>query len=234
MRNSVAHIGAVAVVVLMLGAFEAAAQIPEIPRDTVLPIARAPDTVSRDSTVKDTAAVSVAPRLQSVVVKGNVHRTSYLKLESSFATKTPTLLRDIPQAVSVINRALIRDQSMQGMADVTRYVPGITMGQGEGNRDQPTIRGNSTTADFFVDGVRDDAQYYRDLYNVERVEALKGSNAMIFGRGGGGGIINRVSKEAEFATVRSLSLEGGSFDHKRGMLDVGQALGSRVAGRFNG
>ncbi|HEX8673007.1 MAG TPA: TonB-dependent receptor plug domain-containing protein, partial [Longimicrobium sp.] len=63
-----------------------------------------------------------------------------------------------------------------------------TMGQGEGHRDAPTIRGNSSTADFFVDGVRDDAQYFRDLYNVERVEALKGSNAMIFGRGGGGAV----------------------------------------------
>jgi outer membrane receptor for monomeric catechols len=70
------------------------------------------------------------------------------------------------------------------------------MGQGEGHRDAPTIRGNSSTADFVVDGVRDDAQYYRDFYNLERVEALRGSNAMVFGRGGGGGVINRVTKMA--------------------------------------
>jgi catecholate siderophore receptor len=82
--------------------------------------------------------------------------------------------------------------------------------------------------------VRDDAQYFRDLYNVDRVEAIKGSNAMVFGRGGGGGIINRVTKEAEFAPIRSLSLEGGSFDHRRGVLDVGQAISSNVAVRFNG
>ena len=74
------------------------------------------------------------------------------------------------------------------MADVTRYIPGVTMGQGEGNRDQTTIRGNNTTAAFFVDGMRDDVQYFRDLYNVERVEALKGANALIFGRGAGGGV----------------------------------------------
>jgi len=218
----------------MLGAFEAAAQSPEIPRDTVLPMARAADTVSRDSTVKDTATVSVAPRLQSVVVKGSVHRTEYLRLESSFGTKTPTLLRDIPQAVSVINRALIRDQSMQGMADVTRYVPGITMGQGEGNRDQPTIRGNSTTADFFVDGVRDDAQYFRDLYNVERVEALKGSNAMIFGRGGGGGVINRVSREAGWIPAHELMLQAGSYANKRATIDIGGKIDTTVAARFDG
>src|SRR5207237_7576680 len=102
-----------------------------------------------------------------------------------------------------------------GMGDVVRYVPGVTMSGGEGHRDQPTIRGNSTTADFFVDGVRDDAQYYRDLYDVERVEALKGANAMTFGRGGGGGVINRVTKQAEWAPTRAVTLEGGSFRHAR-------------------
>ena len=73
------------------------------------------------------------------------------------------------------------------MADVLRYVPGATVGQGEGNRDQITLRGQNTTADFFIDGVRDDVQYYRSLYNIERVEILKGPFALIFGRGGSGG-----------------------------------------------
>ncbi|HYW06166.1 MAG TPA: TonB-dependent receptor, partial [Longimicrobium sp.] len=153
---------------------------------------------------------------------------------TSTATRTETPLRDVPQSVSIVTRELIADQSMQGMADVVRYVPGITMGQGEGHRDAPTLRGNSSTADFFVDGVRDDAQYLRDLYNVERVEALKGSNAMIFGRGGGGGVLNRVIKEAQWAPTRTLTAEGGSFDHKRGTVDVGQGFGTRVAARLNG
>jgi catecholate siderophore receptor len=119
------------------------------------------------------------------------------------------------------------------MADVVRYVPGITMGQGEGNRDQPTIRGNATTADFFIDGVRDDAQYFRDIYNVERVEALKGSNAMIFGRGGGGGVVNRAMKEAGWDPVREVMLQGGSFYNRRMTVDVGQRLSDRIAGRVN-
>jgi catecholate siderophore receptor len=148
--------------------------------------------------------------------------------------KTPTPIRDVPQSVSTISRALAADLSMQSMADVVQFVPGVMMGQGEGNRDQPTIRGNNTTADFFVDGVRDDAQYFRDLYNVERIEVMKGSNAMIFGRGGGGGLLNRVTKEAEWAPVRELMLQGGSFDNKRASLDVGQGLSHAVAARFNG
>jgi len=184
---------------------------------------------------QDTMARDSAQRLGRVVVKERATKASgYTTSRTTTATKTDTPLRDTPQAVSIVGRQLIADQAMQNMADVVRYVPSITMGQGEGHRDAPTIRGNSSTADFFVDGVRDDAQYYRDLYNVERVEALKGSNAMIFGRGGGGGIINRVSKDAGFAPIRAFTLEGGSFDHKRGTVDVNEPITSRVAARFNG
>jgi catecholate siderophore receptor len=112
---------------------------------------------------------------------------------TSTATRTPTPLRDVPQAVTVVSRELIADQGMQSMADVARYVPGVTMGQGEGNRDQVTIRGNNSTSTFFVNGVRDDVQYFRDLYYVVRVEALKGRKGLIFGRVSGGGVINRVT-----------------------------------------
>ena len=85
-------------------------------------------------------------------------------------------------------------------------MPGVGIAQGEGNRDTPILRGNSTTSDFFVDGVRDDVQYIRDFYNVERVEALKGPNAMAFGRGGGGGVINRVTKEAGFTPLHEVTV----------------------------
>jgi len=152
----------------------------------------------------------------------------------SSAIKAPTPLQDVPQAISVVSRDLIRDQSMQSMADVVRYVPGITMAQGEGHRDAPVIRGNVTTSDFYVNGVRDDVQYYRDLYNVERVEAVKGANAMTFGRGGGGGVINRVTKQAEFQPLREVSLQGGSFGNKRFSADAGHNFGDRAAIRLNG
>src|SRR5262245_60758539 len=151
----------------------------------------------------------------------------------SSATKTPTPLRDVPQAITVVTKELIRDQMMASVADVVRYVPGIVAHQGENNRDQLVIRGNSSSADFFLDGVRDDVQYYRDLYNLDRVEALKGSNAMIFGRGGGGGVVNRVSKVAEFLPLAEFTLLAGSYDHKRVSADVDRALSKTVAFRFN-
>jgi catecholate siderophore receptor len=164
-----------------------------------------------------------------------VETPEYTAPVTSTATKTPTQLVDIPQAITVVGRELIKDQLMAGMADVVRYTPGITMAQGEGHRDAPVIRGNATTADFYVNGVRDDVQYMRDLYNVERVEAVKGPNAMIFGRGGGGGVINRVTKEAVFAPFREILLQGGSFGNKRVSSDLNQTLfGDKLAFRLNG
>ena len=149
-------------------------------------------------------------------------------------TRTETPLRDVPQAVSVISRTLIADQTMGSMADVVRFVPGVGMAQGEGHRDAPIFRGNTSTSDFFVDGIRDDTQYLRDLYNVERVEVLKGPNGMIFGRGGVGGVINRVTRQAEWSPARELSVQGGSWENRRLTADLGGAMNSAVAARLTG
>src|SRR5205823_2089204 len=150
------------------------------------------------------------------------------------ATRTATVLRDIPQSVTAISAHQLRDQNMMSIADVVRYIPGITATQGENNRDQLVIRGNSTSADFFLNGTRDDVQYYRDLYNVDRVEALKGPNAMTFGRGGGGGVINRVTREAGFTRAREVTFQTGSFGEKRFTADFDQPLNRNVAARLNG
>ena len=158
----------------------------------------------------------------------------YQVVATSAATRTPTPLLDVPQSVGIISGELMRDQMMMSLADAVRYIPGITMAQGEGHRDAPIIRGNATTADFFVNGVRDDVQYFRDLYNLDRVEAVKGPNAMIFGRGGGGGVLNRVTKEASFVPLREVYLQGGSFGNKRVSGDLNQALGEKLAFRMNG
>lgn len=187
------------------------------------------DSARTDSTARDTIV------LRPVVISARAADRRFPAYTSS-ATKTERALRDVPQAVTVLSSSLIADQAMQGMADLVRYVPGVSMGQGEGHRDAPTIRGNSSTADFFVDGVRDDAQYLRDLYNVERVEALRGSNAMMFGRGGGGGVINRVTKTALFGASqpRSVTFAGGSYEHKRSTIDFGESFSPTFAARLNG
>ena len=158
----------------------------------------------------------------------------YLATPITSATKTFTALRDIPQSVSIVGKQQIADQLITNLGDFARYQPGITSHQGENNRDQLIIRGQSSSADFYVDGVRDDAQYQRDLYNLERIETLRGPNALSFGRGGGGGVINRVTKEAEFDSLYQGTLQGGSYGNKRATFDIDQKINAQLAIRVNG
>jgi len=182
----------------------------------------------------DDAAAEAPTPLPRVTVVGEHESDGYRAERSRTATKTDTPLIDVPQSVSVVTRDLIRDQSMQSLMDVARYVPGAGMAQGEGNRDAIILRGNSSTSDFFLDGVRDDVEYFRDLYNIDRVEILKGPNAMIFGRGGAGGVVNRVSRQANWEPVREVTLQGGSWDNRRAAFDVGGTFSDGFAARVMG
>ncbi|ALE17349.1 Ferrichrome-iron receptor [Altererythrobacter epoxidivorans] len=183
------------------------------------------------------ATVAVAPEDRdylptTIVVTGEIE--GYVEDDGSTGTKTPTPLIEVPQTITFITDDQLDDQAITQLADALRYVPGISLDTGEGHRDQVYIRGQASTADFYLDGLRDDAQYYRPLYNVERIEILKGANALIFGRGGGGGVINRVSKKAEFdnadvglgASVDSF----GAFDLS---IDANTPLNDNIAGRIN-
>lgn len=167
-----------------------------------------------------------------IVVTGQ--RDGYATDDGSTGTKTPTALIDVPQTIAVITEDQLDDQAITQLGNALRYVPGVTLDTGEGHRDQVFIRGQASTADFYLDGLRDDAEYYRPLYNVARVEVLKGANALIFGRGGGGGVINRVSKTASL-TDRVLAFEGGvdSFGAFSLGIDAGQPLAEGIAARIN-
>jgi catecholate siderophore receptor len=167
------------------------------------------------------------------VTVGGATTIGYIETRTATATKTETPLIDIPQSVSVLTKEFIRDQGFQSLGESLRYVPGVIPHQGEGNRDDVVIRGQRSNADFFVNGLRDDVQYFRDFYNVQTIEVLKGPNAMIFGRGGGGGIINRILKEADGKPIREIILQGGQFDNKRAAIDLGGAVNPNVAVRFN-
>lgn len=173
-----------------------------------------------------------AKKVELAPLKVESQASDYSAPRTRTATKTDTPLRNVPQAISVVTEKQIRDQSMQGMADVVRYVPGVQMAQGEGHRDAPIMRGNITTSDFFVDGMRDDVQYLRDLYNVERVEVLKGPSGMIFGRGSSGGLINRVTKQANWVDGNELGLTYGSWENRRITADFNQAVNDRFALRL--
>jgi len=177
------------------------------------------------------AADAAAERAEPIVITGQ--QLKYGVRSTSTATKTNTDVKDIPQALTTITSRQIEDQQLRSVGELLKYVPGASYGGGEGNRDQIVLRGNSSTADFFVDGVRDDVQYFRDFYNIDRVEVLRGPNAMIFGRGGGGGIINRVLKRPTLNSYRSMMGSGDGWGGFRLTGDVDQPLSSVFGVRLN-
>lgn len=203
-----------------------------VPRPTLLALLL---TLAFSASAAELDQSLASASMASVTIVGHHDDSSYQVKRSTAGTRTDTAIADLPQSITVINQALIQDAAMQSMADVARYVPGIGMANGEGNRDAPIFRGiTNASGDFYIDGVRDDVEYYRDLYNVEQVEALTGPNAMIFGRGGSGGIINRVTRQAHFGVQqRSLDLALGSYQNRRLSADIGQVLNDTLALRVN-
>src|SRR3954464_4315274 len=167
-----------------------------------------------------------------IVITGQ--QVKYGVRSTSTATKTDKNSKDIPQALTTVTSRQIEDQQLRSVGEMLLYVSGASYNGGEGNRDTIILRGNSSTADFFVDGVRDDVQYFRDFYNVDRVEVLKGPNAMIFGRGGGGGVVNRVLKRPTFRDGGEGLISTDSHGSLRLSGDVDQALGGNVGLRLNG
>jgi catecholate siderophore receptor len=178
------------------------------------------------------AAAADAAEATTIVVTGQ--RLEYGVRSTSTATRTNTNIRNIPQALTIISESQIEDQALRSISEVLYFVPGATPGTGEANRDQMTLRGNNSTADFFVDGLRDDAQYFRDLYNVDRVEILRGPNAMIFGRGGGGGVVNRVLKRSSLRANHDFIAASDEHGGVRLAGDVDQPLAAGFGVRVNG
>ena len=172
---------------------------------------------------------SFSQDVEEIVVKGKV-----LYSDQVTALKTPVPIIDVPQTLSIVTDDEIRLQGFRELGDIVRYTPGVNTSQGEGHRDSIVFRGVRSTADFYLDGVRDDVQYYRSLYNLEQVEILRGPNALLFGRGGTGGIINRVTKKAvldeQFGSFDMGADSFGAFDFA---VDYNVSTGEKSALRIN-
>ncbi|GAB5500587.1 MAG: TonB-dependent siderophore receptor PiuA [Pseudohongiellaceae bacterium] len=162
------------------------------------------------------AASAVAQDDDATLVEELVVRGQYLYRDQVNALRTPTPIIDVPQSLSIITAEQITQQGFTSIGDIINYTPGVNTSQGEGHRDAVVFRGVRSTADFFIDGARDDVQYYRPLYNLEQIEILRGPNALLFGRGGTGGILNRVTKKGVIDEVFTSYQAGvnsfGGFD----------------------
>jgi len=166
---------------------------------------------------------------EEILVIGDV---LYSDLVNSVKTPTPVNVR---QSLTITTAEQIFDRGFTSLGEIVEYATGVNTSQGEGHRDAIVFRGVRSTADFFIDGVRDDVQYYRGLYNLEQVELLRGPNALLFGRGGTGGVVNRVTKKG----VLGENFSGGQIAlntfgpfHARG--DINIAASDRIAVRVNG
>lgn len=151
-----------------------------------------PEAPSEPETHQIVTAAGVVLEMQGtgIVVSGDVLQSSAIN-----SVKTPTPIIDVPQSLSITTEEEIAERGWTSIGQIVDYTPGVNTSQGEGHRDAIVFRGVRSTADFFIDGMRDDVQYYRGLYNLEQVEILRGPNALLFGRGGTGGVLNRVTKK---------------------------------------
>jgi catecholate siderophore receptor len=143
-------------------------------------------------------------------------------------------ISDIPQAITVIPEGLLEDQNATTLKEGLRNVPGLTFNAGEGGRigDNMNIRGFYSFGDLYVDGIRDTAQYNRDLFNVTQVDVLRGAASMLFGRGQAGGVINEVSKTPFLMNKSNVAITAGSYDYYRGTADMNVVLNQESSTAF--
>ncbi|SHN33479.1 catecholate siderophore receptor [Duganella sacchari] len=184
-------------------------------------------------TISPYVAAQTEQTMQTVTVTGESD-AGYRISSSNSASKIDAPLRDIPQTVNVVPAQLLHDQGARSLQDVMKNVPGVGLSTGDGQRDQVTIRGFSAISDQFVDGMRDDALYFRDLSNIDQVEVVKGPASVLYGRGSSGGMINRITKKPGIDRSE-VSVQAGSWGQKRGEFDLARNLSAQgVAVRVTG
>lgn len=154
--------------------------------------------------------------------------------QASSATKGLMQLKDVPQIVNVVPKQVLREQTVTSMQGALQNVAGLSFSVGDGQRDQVMIRGFSAITDNYVDGIRDDALYFRDMSNVERIEVLKGPASVLYGRGSAGGLVNKINKKPMDESLREVSLIGGTTGQRRAEVDVNEKVAENVKVRLTG
>jgi len=198
-------------------------------------IASAQDATATAPQVTESAPVPAenVTNLPTVKVVGERDRTGYTPDKATIGGRVPTEVRDIPQTVNIVNRAVLDAQNATSLTDALRNVPGITMTSGEGGQigDNVNLRGFTARTDIYLDGVRDRGQYKRDTFALESVEVLKGPSSLFFGRGSTGGVINQVSKTPTREETTQISASLGTDDYYRTTVDVNRPLSDTSAVR---
>lgn len=151
---------------------------------------------------------------------------------SNTATRTSTPVRYVPQAIDSIKTSNVANYGTNDIGDALSGMPNVSS-SADTRFDSLRIRGFDASNDFYLDGIRDDSQYKRDLHNIERVEVLKGPAAVLYGRGSQGGIVNRVSKMPESGRRSTIEAQGGSEDLRSLYADLSTDPSENISLRLN-
>ncbi|MEJ6001518.1 TonB-dependent receptor [Paucibacter soli] len=180
----------------------------------------------------DEAVDNVLPVVRAKAAAEKQGKDAYQATESRIG-KGKQELRDIPQSVTVVTEKLMDDRNLDNLKDVLKNTAGITFQAAEGGEEDIKLRGFSLQAsgDVFIDGLRDPAFYERDTFFQDRVELLRGSASLLFGRGSTGGAVNQVSKEARLIDANEISASLGSDSAVRAVGDFNARLGESSAAR---
>ncbi|MBV2264385.1 MAG: TonB-dependent siderophore receptor [Thauera sp.] len=154
------------------------------------------------------------------------------------ATRVGKVLQDphdIPQAVTTVTNTLMEEQQVGSLKEALRNVSGLSFNAAEGGRsgDNMNLRGFYTFGDMYLDGIRDTAQYNRETFNLEQIDVLRGSAAMLFGRGQAGGVINQVTKTPLLGNRGRITGSVGIDDYREVTGDFNKELGDSTAVRLN-
>jgi catecholate siderophore receptor len=195
--------------------------------------AAAPDAPPGAEAAAGDLRVAQRTTLPEVNVQGSQKHDDYTGSTTSINKLAPDL-RDVPQSVTVINKALLQSQGAVSLADALRNVPGITLGGAEGGQigNNINLNGFSARTDIYLDGFRDRGQYYRDTFALDSVEVLMGPSSMLFGRGSTGGVINQVTKKPSLKALTEVTASVTTNGMVRTTLDHGEAISDTAAWRI--
>ena len=174
----------------------------------------------------------------TVTVKeaAEVHSKDQLQTKKTNIGKSKQDIRDIPQSLTVMTERLMDEAKLDTLKQALHYTSGITFAATENGTDQDIrLRGFpvATVGDLMIDGMKDPSQYERDTFNYDRIEVLRGSASMLFGRGSTGGVVNQVNKKPLLIDQYELEATYGTDSVLRTTADLNKLLGDNAAFRLN-
>jgi catecholate siderophore receptor len=189
-------------------------------------------------TVPTPPAATATAALPEVKVKAAAEENAKetLQVNKSTIGKGQQDIRDIPQSLTVMTEKLIDDVKLDTLRQALHYTAGITFAATENGTDQDIrMRGFpvATTGDLLIDGMKDPSQYDRDTFNYDRIEVMRGSASMLFGRGSTGGVINQVTKKPQLINEHEVVTTVGTGGSVRLTGDFNLVTGENAALRIN-